>query len=1561
MTPSDASTFDFKRAAARQFAARPTLRQVVSDQLLTLLLAELPWLAYVQPALPSADKIMLDSPDPSTPYWSTQPLVDRVLQAMLESRFLDLEPVEGRHHKLGLDGHYRFAGSDNVLDTRQLSGLSEPLNDLIEQLPQLFCEAQLGFWASAGSTGASRDHWLQLLLSTALLRGLPLQGLDAQEQACIRGLIRGGADQPSVGFVKVQLTQGSRESEELLSHLLVTGEWDERQVVLWCAPSGEVRSFASLAAFAWALRDDLAQRYSFDAMSWRLYPVEGNVFAQQVSALLETLFTQVDRVSYRRLKDIAALEQLFAQISDPAQWFDSYLDDTPAVKPPPALSTSSGSDSVAYRAGLLQLAVAQLDAEGVAALDGILSLKDYTRQRLTEQMQSAHAQAISPDDLVIEFFVALGIPGGAGVGPGGGESVAFEGSKTLTEFAIGNLGTLSGASIRRIRRADGTAAPAWLDANAASQLVSQIDVGGNYPTYVAHLLDDPLQRAQRVRRFAREWRNALRFSALGAKLDGKVTEAGLQCVVDFCAGHFDPQTPRMTLMPLTFRRQPGSRQQDLVRGMYVLFCAKPQLVLLYRPLYPQDTLREYSSLAALLAHIQESTLLQASILDWLNPQVRHIYDHGGFHEPHVTSIGIDPSSLPERPQPPVIEPVFWTTAINERLYNANRDLLIELADMQSTSNAERRWETLSQGAWLLFDVVSLALRGPVASVAWLVQLITSLENDLLALEQGGEFDRPAAVSDLLLNLSMVLLHARQPAPHPVPHPATTGTPPDVSTFDLPAPQRGDFAEVLVVPAGGEAADIGQLSAQPQYHLDFSWRGNQGFNWLAPEQRRALRAMRTGVSLPDSALQVTGEKAGLYQIEGHLYATLDADAYLVEVVDGGVRVIDGKGGFGPWLIHANGAWRIDDSLRLSGGMRRHTRDNIAHLFRKHHSTVAKLNEQVRAATLRFADAGFSIPVLREKVAKLGELLETERAKLALATTDSEQAASRAMIGRYEARQAEWDAQIRSKRNEAVGQVEEIVRDCQEILGTIETMFEPKFARERRAGVEAGLTEQRREVQLSLIRNSDFILSELWDLADYHDLTAMQQHLHGQPLQQVLEAYKAFRRKLEGVVEIQDRMLAAFEHLDQLLVDVPGEEIISNPTEPESRSVDSLIAKRTFSTVQFRFHQVLNLADLALHLDSIDGQRTINVFREELSGLSLRNAGGAHGELDFANLPLEDRITILQEAWDEYAAALVNSLRIRETGGALIEVSMLDRYRTELEKLKRDAGRRLVALIKEQEGARAPDARLPYIISSEPQRAVRNAEGQILIGKKELDADGQTVYQVRDPFNNSVLATFDWRDGQWHERGREPAPADPEIDATDTAFRVQALLDENDQLLLKADEYVVNDLKSTLLARLFDLQIDKLGQAATILGEEGANATLIRRLEVASDQMRSQKNLKLTMLYTDTRYPSADALRFLHEQNLIKVEYVAPRQVMANGSTFDEYKIMRLAQPGAASGRPLWAAHFHMPAADALARDFTLGHLKTWSQRRLSGREEGSTQRVHRGKLTLEQARGIIPFD
>ena len=89
---------------------------------------------------------------------------------------------------------------------------------------------------------------------------------------------------------------------------------------------------------------------------------------------------------------------------------------------------------------------------------------------------------------------------------------------------------------------------------------------------------------------------------------------------------------------------------------------------------------------------------------------------------------------------------------------------------------------------------------------------------------------------------------------------------------------------------------------------------------------------------------------------------------------------------------------------------------------------------------------------------------------------------------------------------------------------------------------------------------------------------------QGVQQVLELYGQFRRKLETLVALQDRMLIAYERLDALLADAPGNLVISGPVEAPPPTVDELISKRTFSTVQFRFHQALNLADLALHLDA-----------------------------------------------------------------------------------------------------------------------------------------------------------------------------------------------------------------------------------------------------------------------------------------------------------------------------------------------------------------------------------------
>lgn len=1550
MTRSQVPIFDFRQAVARQFDDRPTLRQVASELLLHVLLSELPWLAHVTPALTTADPLMLDSPDPSSTYWTTGPLVDRVLQALLDPKPLSFEPLaDGRHYNLGLTDAHRFAGSTTEFDTRQLSGLSPALNQLVEQLPQHFCEAQLQYWRAKGSGGVSRDSWLQLLLKIALLRSLPLQVLAPQEQACIRGLLHGGDDQPPVYFVQTRVTSASLQYEQMQCEMLICGEWDEREVVLWCAPSGAVRSFDSLSAFGLALRDELAQRYAFEQMSWQRHAAKGNVFAQQVSLLLETLLQRVERARYNEIEDVPALEQRFAQLSDPSSWFEVYQDDTPAVKPPPGWRASTAQDSFACSAALLQIALHQLDSGGVAALDGIQSLTDYARQRLARQIREDHGADSSPDDLMFDLYLARGVPGGSATGTGGGEPLVFTGSKTLTEFAIGNLASLKGASIERIYLRSGGEAPSWLDADSARALVAQVDIGSHYPAYVAAQLDDPANRADRVRRLGGEWRAALLAAAVTAKLDGKISEPGLQCVVDFCAGHVDPSTPRMMLIPLAFKRSATSSKTDTVQCMYLLYCAEPSLTLLYRPLFAQDTLREYAGLSALLEHVRESEILQDSILDWMEPSARAIYDHGGFSEPHINAIGVDPYAQPVRPEPAKLAITYWHSGIDEKLYQANRDLLVRLADEQSVSNAENRWQTLCEGAWLLFDVLTLAIRGPVASVAWLVQLLASLQHDLDALERGDAFDRAAATADLMLNMSMVLLHARLPAKETPQHEL-----PGAAALEGPEAQRGAFAEIVIAPV--EAAAVAG-EALPGRWLDHSWRGQSGFNWLPRAQREALRAMRSSVSLNGMKPLNNGGMAGLYRIDDSYYVALAGDAYRVEQLPDGVRVIDASGTPGPWLDFADGVWRVDTTLRLRGGMKQNSaRARLATRFRELHQKINQLDQQVNLARERFGSMALSSLEAKKKLQGLKELRAKAAEKQSSSPDGDETAKLQTLLQRYDERITELEQDYFRQRDQSIQQLEAAVGAEKAILPLLATISEPKFTNERlEGGWDAVLTEHEATVREGLIRNSDFIVNELWNLADYPELVAMQKALDGRPIAEVAELYQQFRLKLETVVGLQERILVGYEHLDELLADAADDFVITGSPDEPVRTVAQLIAQRSFNTVQLRFHQVLNLAELALHLDSVAGQNVLAIYREELAGLSLRNAAEAHGELDFANLSAPDRIVILQEAWDEYSAALLNSDRIRKDGGALVEPAMIDRYREHVGKLKLDAGSRLVEAVREQDDAIAPARRSPYTVSSEPQRLVRNAQGQLLIGT-EVEVQGQRLLEVREAVSEALLATFEQVEGEWRQReGKRPSLSD-EAPPGDLAMWVQSLLDENDAVRVKAASYVQNDIKGALLAQLFDQQLDKMAQAASIVRDGGGNDTLLRALERDADALRAEKKLKLITLYTDTSYPSAEALRFLYAEGLIMVEY-NERRTMQDGSAFDEYRVLRLP-----SRRNLWAAHFHLQSPDDFPEDFVAGHLKTWNQRRMSSRLAAiAGQRLHRGRLTLEQARGIIPFN
>lgn len=115
---------------------------------------------------------------------------------------------------------------------------------------------------------------------------------------------------------------------------------------------------------------------------------------------------------------------------------------------------------------------------------------------------------------------------------------------------------------------------------------------------------------------------------------------------------------------------------------------------------------EFTSTDALMDEVRNNVELQASILDWLTPEARPVYDHGGFSEPHLGHSIIDTSILPGRVAPAQFWAKPWLNDVDLQLYRANRDLLVDLAERSSVANAESQWAVLTQGAWLLFDVAS---------------------------------------------------------------------------------------------------------------------------------------------------------------------------------------------------------------------------------------------------------------------------------------------------------------------------------------------------------------------------------------------------------------------------------------------------------------------------------------------------------------------------------------------------------------------------------------------------------------------------------------------------------------------------------------------------------------------------------------------------------------------------------------------------------------------------------------------------------------------------------------
>ncbi|MNM45515.1 hypothetical protein D3C81_564410 [compost metagenome] len=1535
--------FDFKAIVAQQFADRPTLRQTLAGQLLALLVKKHPVLARVTPTLASADALELLIPDPIKESWQRKPLVDVALQAALDGTALSLDPVDGRHFGLALSDPYRFPGASDRFEYYQINGSDAEIDELLLVLPDYWCQAQVDYWRATGPAGSSRDRWLQLVLKMALLRNLPMQGLDTYQQSCVHGLLGPIAKRPSAFAVTVEMTSRGQRFSEMQTCLLVTGEWDEQQVILWCSPSSVIRGFDSLSDFATALRDELAGRHRFDEMTWHRQELTGDVFAQQAALMLEAMLERAQQVAGALVEGASEKERLIDALSDPSQWFiDGYFV-SPARQAvlPAGVARAGVATSFAYQDALLALALDQATSQGVRALDGIQDLQTYTREHLRQALMDDHPVDANyqSDDLILELKDAQGVPGGGATGAGGGEPLVPVADKSLTDFAIGNLGSLRGAVITGVKHRHGQLIMPWLTADYLRALIQRVDIGGRYPAYVARSLNAQEGRAQRVERFAKEWRQALLFSALSARLDGKLSETGLQVVTDYVRGLADATT---ALTQLAYTGGGQSWFYDPVHGMYVLNCVEPARVILYRPLYGHEAVREFSDLEALNIGIRQSPALRTSVLQWMDEAARMHYHSDLSADTRLVHAGIDPGLLPE---PAKLAQRFWHIDVDSKLYNANRDWLVAIAEQATTSTAQSRWEIFEHAAWVLFETAVPLLRGPVAVVAWLTQTVMALSADVSALIEGSEFEASQAVVDLVLNVGMVLLHRHLPGVNP----------------SAPKPVA-DLGEVLMGYSRGheatvepEQGKVGLPGPVTDTRLDFSWRGNAGFNWLDPQQRLAIRQLRVAVDLDGIQPLAAGEANGLYRVDERLYAVMAGGTYPVELFEGDVRIIDGKGEPQAGIVRKDGAWRIDASMRLAGGGPKTRRQ------------LMKEENQRLVETLKDED--------RKLVIEMNTLdleFTKHRDFFTRATADLKELEAMAQRDVHDEQRLQIQQKIQQQARLRV--VDDLKVLVEKGIAHDKVVSRLEVARRVDPQILQAIRVQRNVTREELISRCEIYYNELAKLINDANVQGLSDAMAILPLSlDEKQYYQDFYAQLEQVITWEGELFGLSGDFDELLEDtLRNDSIIFKrgiDGEPADKhgELKAIIEQRRLTATELAFRRLIDLAEASL--DRLAGveESTLVEYAEYLAGPELVSAGAAHGDLAGGELTLNERIDILTGVLESYGQAEVMSQYLFSLGGEAIRSSRLQEYRKALRELIESAESTLAQVVREQQLAEKPPARpAVYAMRGGKRRVVRTQRGKSVVGEQR-SLGGEDVVQQMDS-HQRVLKTFRRQGEEWIEdvTPREPHPTSTG-DASRLLGRGRKLVGQIESVVKLAKQYVKTD-EPNGLSTIIDEHVEKLRDVLRSLPDGEANSELREQLDAGINRLDSSRQDLLEALYLTTSHPNAESLRYLLSRDQVAVTRVPGRTRLKADDYLDVYEIRRRPRSGGQPGNGLWEAHFHYPAADTPGRQFSKGHIKLWAERKL-GREaqlRAAIERnelllIYRGDLKPTQVDGLIPFD
>ena len=1579
------------QAVHEHFATRPRLFSVVFNTLRGRILERYPSLKL------DLLTVKLASPHPSGHY-TYKALMEVAIAHVLNPQLLDL------HSPRELP-YYLTQQIPTILkpDTPPLIDM-QVIAQIIDELPSsLYLHFQhdlANYWSQIDSHGYSRWQWLGELLNgqmTAVAAGWSSLGDTQRDMLAtvaawpvLAQRLSRSSSSTHAYFIENTLTSADQEVRVLTPDLLLVRE---KQVLLYSV-AGVVETFDSMDAFGQAWVERMQHQFQFDSITWRLNEPDNHVFEQQAGLILNQQLEDLAALTFQG-QDEETLERRLERLTDPALFF--FPLPTAAAAPlqkvidqlPEWLRQADAADRFAYHRHLQDMAQVLRQNQGRSFNEGIDNIQHFSRSALRTQMQVDHGD-IDPDEVLLDFAIAAGYPGGYGII----EHVQM----TLTELALKNL---AGKPKGTLELSSKTAAPLphWLTEDyllGSNGLIQRVDIGTAYPQKIKDLLlSDSVDARRREALFTRELKVHLPLQALEYKIRQQygVTLKGYRYVKALMG---DMPSDRIVdeqeivLRPLALCRETGATP-DEVNNAFIIEPRNATIGphLLYRPLYT-DALREYPTRQALLAAIAEPGDLQDSVLTWLPDKARPIYDHGGLREPHIIRfLPGDEFSVSAKPAPA-------TLAINEgagewlqsqingnlpnHLFGSTARAMVDLADRESVSNSESRWAIMMEGAWLLFNTLLLPLaRGPAMLAGWFLVLVSSLQQDLAGLDSTDPKTRELALIDLLLNTAMVLLHAASshtpgPTERRAEHLQAWRRRPG-----LPHPQGKPVVRHGAVMLPGEPPASGHTA------LDFS------HSLASPQASAALLKALVKVHLPwPNVLPVAepgGVLKGLYRIDGTWHASVGGLLFQVSVVPGfgEVYVVHPQHPQHPGFQLASdgqGNWRLDRRARLEGGM---PRERFSEWQGKRKKRLEELSSGLEALSIEASALAPQAQQLTDAVKRARVQLTEHKQAL---RADWERLGSATLLPELRPKITERHAQRKNSTARATSAWSIAVDNYQENTQAYISTQEKSLAMAREL-----LDLDRTQAQYTQVRDiaTDNIHSHL--LLSYSNLHQKIKNTletgRGESLSELLlrvdqelpkhitDAYEEFISGATQRLQVLKEMLSVAQRIEAILQQ-------ANPA-LRARLTSKITSNNTVSSVVIEQHMLLAFVELI-----VDRARNTDIPRERPFLKVLTDRRATTSILTYTEIratsgysPAE-QIDVFKDALQQYARLenAVNSLS--EMGSELVREHYRSSFLEQFSVARTTLEAQLAQLILSEEGfvprqASNRDARQ----KPASRRVIRTHDRETLVGDLRPNEPGveDSFVDIKDPLTGQTVATYHEHanTGVWNiVKPAQPPQPSAAAGRTLKAIKEQAALVKGERAGIDASirfqQRKLQDpsRREGLDPHEWDVMLSQHAAKFEALAEEllrnhAANpeAVALRNAYLADANAATEHAREACAEGYKRQRPKAANVAYLWRHGFVDINLVRSRVSLKAGDFLTEYAIRDKNQINA--GKPfedtvLWYAHFHYPAADTPASQPAFGHLKTIAERRFTRRELIEQARAdNRAVVNLEKAEIRPPLD